>query len=209
VGPKGWVNFNTIFTLGKSTDIQPTGQALVLTETDIQNYLISLYNFNTSTEFDVYAVMFRRDSTVSIEGKYWLQDWCSYHGSFQILPQNIVFKYFLVGDSSTAPGNSGQVCAPISGNGRVTANGDLGGDSIAVGYAQQLAQTLTNSAHYTWYSDIDGAEVSSACLGMFGPGFDLTQNNSNILVGNKMFLVQEIWQRGVGCTMRISDAQAV
>ena len=202
--PKGWVNFNTKFTMGKSTAIQPTGQALVLTEADIQNYLLPLYNSNTSTAFDVYAVMFRGDFNVSIEGKYWLQDWCSYHGSFLILPQNYVFKYFLVGDPSTAPGQSGQACAPVSGNGRVTANGDLGGDSIAVGYAQQLAQILTNSEHYTWYSDTDGKEVSSACLGMFGPGFNLAHNNSNIVVGNKMFLVQEIWQRGVGCTMQIN-----
>ena len=204
LGPKGWVNFNTRFTMGKATAIQPTGQALQLTEPDIQNYLLPLYNSNTSTAFDVYAVMFRGDFNISIGGKYWLRDWCSYHGSFLILPQNYVFRYFLVGDpSTTAPGQSGQACAPISGTGRVTANGDLGGDSIAVGYAQQLAQTLTNSKHYTWYSDTDGAEVSSACLGLFGPGFNLAQNNSNIVVGNKKFLVQEIWQRGVGCTMHI------
>jgi hypothetical protein len=189
--------------MGMSTSLEPAGQALQLTEADIQTYLLSLYNFNSGTAFDVYAVIFRGDFNVSIEGKYWPQDWCSYHGSFLSRPLNNVFKYFLVGDPSTAPGQSGQACAPISGSGRATANGDLGGDSIAVGYAQQLAQTLTNSQHYTWYSDTDGTEVSSACLGMFGPGFDLAQNNSNIVVGNKKFLVQEIWQRGVGCTMHI------
>ena len=196
-----WVDFNSRFSMGQSTSIQPTEQALQLTEEDIRNYLLPLYNPNTSTPYDVYAVMFRGDFNISIEGKLWLKDWCSYHGSFLILPQNYVFKYFIVGDPSTAPGQLGQVCAPIFGNGRMTANGDLGGDSIAVGYAQQLAQTLTNFAHYTWYSDT-GNEVSTACLGKFGPGFNLARNNSNIMVGNKKFLVQEIWQRSVGCTLR-------
>ena len=93
--------------------------------------------------FDVYTVMFRGDFSVTMGGKKWLRDWCSYHGSFFAYPLGRLVKYAVVGDPSTAPGNSGSVCAPVSG--RPTANGDLGADSMAVGYAQQLAQTITGS----------------------------------------------------------------
>ena len=72
---------------------------------------------------------------------------------------------------------------------------------MAVGYALQLVQTLTDYQLFAWYSDSTGLEVGSACYGHFGPDFDLSRNNSNIVVGGKKFLVQEIWQRGVGCTL--------
>ena len=94
--------------------------------------------------FDVYTIMFRGDFSVTMGGKKWLRDWCSYHGSFFAYPLGRLVKYAVVGDPSTAPGNSGLVCAPVSG--RPTANGDLGADSMAVGYAQQLAQTITGSS---------------------------------------------------------------
>ena len=144
----------------------------------------------------VYTVMFRGDFNVSLNGKYWLQDWCSFHGAFQQGLDTI--KYVVLGDPSTAPGDTGLVCAPISG--RPTANGDLGADSMAVGYAQQLAQVVTDGLSSGWYSDLNGLETGSLCEGDFGPGFNLSVTNSNILVGEKQFLVQSIWQAGVGCT---------
>ena len=87
--------------------------------------------------------MFRGDFRVSVRGKLWLRDWCSYHGTFFAYPLGRLVKYAVVGDPSTAPGQSGSVCTPVSG--RPTANGDLGADSMAVGYAQQLAQTITGT----------------------------------------------------------------
>ena len=81
-------------------------------------------------------------SNFCIFWKFWLEDWCSYHGAFVASPSGLVVQYAVVGNPATAPGNSGQVCTPV-GSGRLTANGDLGADSMAVGYAQQLAQTIT------------------------------------------------------------------
>ena len=64
-------------------------------------------------------------------------------------------------DPSTAPGDrdrdSGAVCEPV--HGRPTANRDLGADSMATGYAQQLAQTLTDFNSFTWFADWDGHGV--------------------------------------------------
>ena len=78
--------------------------------------------------------------------KVWLQDWCSYHGAFIPSPNpfNLVMKYMVIGDPATAPPGKGQVCTPVGG-GRRTANNDLGADSMAAGYAQQLAQTITGA----------------------------------------------------------------
>jgi len=89
-------------------------------------------------------------STVSL-WKVWLQDWCSYHGAFipSPNPSNLVVKYMVIGDPATAPGDSGQVCTPVGG-GRRTANDDLGADSMVVGYAQQLAQTITGASVITY-----------------------------------------------------------
>ena len=92
-------------------------------------------------------------------------------------------------------------CQPVSG-GRPTANGDLGADSMVTSYAQQLAQAITDYQQAAWYSDSDGLEVGSACEGDFGPGFSLSASNSNVQFGDRRFLVQSLWQRGVGCTLR-------
>ena len=50
----------------------------------------------------------------------------------------------VIGDPATAPPGKGQVCTPVGG-GRGTANNDLGADSMVVGYAQQLPQTITGA----------------------------------------------------------------
>ena len=69
-------------------------------------------------------------------------------------------------------------CQPVSG-GRPTANGDLGADSMVTGYAQQLAQTITDYQQAAWYSDSDGLEVGSACEGDFGPGFSISATDAS------------------------------
>ena len=108
-----------------------------------------------------------------------------------------------MGDPSTAPGTSGQVCEPVKG--RPTANGDLGADSIVVGYAQQLANSITDYEG-AWYSNYNGLEVSSSCNGNFGEGVVVTGQsgvNSNVVLGGKPFLLQSLWQPGVGCRMSL------
>ena len=177
-----------------------SSRGLQLNQSYIENLLLNIVNANpNTTALDVYTVMFRGDFNVSIDGQWWLKDWCSYHGSFLAQPGDQVVKYALVGDPSTAPGQTGSVCEPVSG--RPTANGDLGADSMAVGYAQQLAQTVTNYQHFSWYSDSNGLEAGSACFGQFGPNFVPPINNSNIQLGGKPFLVPSIWQHGEGCTL--------
>eukprot|EP01037_Dinobryon_pediforme_P020913 gene20913-21652_t len=179
-----------------------SSRGLQLNQSYIENLLLNIVSANpNTTTLDVYTIMFRGDFNVSINGQLWLKDWCSYHGSFLAQPGDQVVKYALVGDPSTAPGQTGSVCEPVSG--RPTANGDLGADSMAVGYAQQLAQTVTDYQQFAWFSDSNGLEVGSACYGRFGPNFNSQTDNSNIVVGGRNYLVQELWQRGVGCTLQL------
>ena len=102
----GRADFNTGTAFAGSVSLHASSQGLELTDQDIRDLLLPLYNAN-STSLDVYTVMFRGDFNVSINGKLWLKDWCSYHGSFLILPQNYVFKYSVVGDPSTVSAASG------------------------------------------------------------------------------------------------------
>ena len=55
---------------------------------------------------------------------------------------------------------------------------DLGADSMAVGYAQQLAQVMAVGLSSGWYSDLNGLGAGSLCEGDFGHGFDLNVTNS-------------------------------
>jgi len=185
--------------------IYPAQRSMVLNETDIETLLVTaISSGNLSADsMGVYTVMFRGDFTVSFRGKLWLRDWCSFHGAFLAEPLGLVVKYAVIGDPSTVAADQRGLaagCQPVSG--RPTANGDLGADSMVTGYAQQLAQTVTDSQSNAWYSESDGKEVGSACEGDFGPGFSLGSQNSNVQFGDKRFLVQSLWQRGVGCTMR-------
>ena len=187
---------------GGNISLLPSAQKLTLTDLDFVKLILSLQNdpvFVSTDTTCVYTIMFRGDFNVSVNGKSWLTDWCSYHGAFAY--NGGIVKYSVVGDPSTAPGTSGEVCEPV--RGRNTANGDLGADSMAVGFAQQLANSITDFEG-AWYSDRTGLEVSSSCNGDFGSGVYLTGPqavNSNIAVGDKSFLVQSLWQPQVGCRM--------
>ena len=114
-----------------------------------------------------------------------------------------MIKYTLIGDPSTVPGQGGLACTPLSN--RLTANGDPGGDSMVVAYAEQVVNTVTDGLLDAWYSDVNGLEAGSACRGNFG-SVDLSNANTgnfNINVTGKQFLVQGIWQPGKGCTFEL------
>ena len=186
--------------------IYPAQRSMVLNETDIETLLVQAISSGnlTSDPMGVYTVMFRGDFTVSFRGRLWLRDWCSFHGAFLAEPLGLEVRYAVIGDPSTVAADQRGLaagCQPVSG-GRPTANGDLGADSMVTGYAQQLAQSITDSQSDAWFSESDGKEVGSACAGDFGPGFSLSEHNSNVQFGDRRFLVQSLWQRGLGCTMR-------
>eukprot|EP00597_Dinobryon_sp_UTEXLB2267_P011404 CAMPEP_0170129780 /NCGR_PEP_ID=MMETSP0020_2-20130122/22104_1 /TAXON_ID=98059 /ORGANISM="Dinobryon sp., Strain UTEXLB2267" /LENGTH=883 /DNA_ID=CAMNT_0010364225 /DNA_START=226 /DNA_END=2877 /DNA_ORIENTATION=+ len=183
-----------------SLNLQPTARALSYSDSNIQREIYNSLLSQTlpTDENAVYVVMFRGDFSVSFEGYNWLTDFCSYHSAF-LLPSGLLIKYAVIGDPSSAPGKSGSVCQPsVTSSGvAVSANGDVGADSMASEYAQNLAEVVTDFFG-AWYSNRTGFEVGGACRGQFGP---LVNGNSNLKVGALSFLVQKLWQPGYGCTM--------
>ena len=196
-----YVNNQSVF-YGNTAAIYPLGKNLTLGELDIQNIIYQAI-LNEELELDsngIYMVMFRGDFNVSVNGKQWLRDWCSYHGSFALQSGDEI-NFAVIGDPSTAPGTSGRVCEPISN--RPTANEDLGADSMAMGYAQQLANCITDSRGQ-WYSDVTGLEAGTSCYSDFGPIVNLTDPKSinyNVHLRGRSFFLQSLWQPGYGCTM--------
>ena len=206
----GYQNFVT-----NVTNYDPTSTAMlypapsngVLTDEDIQLALFEAIQNNTLTGDSnaVYTVMFRGDYNVSYQGKYWLKDWCSYHGTFA-LPSGDWIKYAVIGDPSTvAPGQNGAVCEAIYGvhaseGWHHTANANRGADSIIFAYGQQLANLVTDFDG-AWYSESDGSEVGSACI---GDTFSELDTNWNVQLGSKYFLLPKLWQPAVGCKLSLS-----
>lgn len=220
-GRQSFVSRVVSFSNSSTAMLMSTTRAAVLTDGDIQLAILRVITTSPAAmpiPNAIYMVMFRGDFNVSYGGKHWLVDWCSYHATMT-LPGGYVVRYAVIGDPSTvARGQNGAVCEPIygmsgqsdssllgtphskgRGSARVTtANGDLGGDSMVVSYAQQLANIVTDFRG-AWYSDQDGSEAGSACWRWGGP----VANNSswNIQLKDKRFLVPQLWQSGRGCTL--------
>jgi hypothetical protein len=223
-GKRTFVSSAVSYNKSSTAMLMTTTRAAALSDLDIQKAIIqtiiaspiAIPNPNA-----IYTVMFRGDFNVSYGGKHWLVDWCSYHATVT-LPGGRIIRYAVIGDPSTvAQGQNGAVCEPIygmsgssqpgsgsnsrptstqsnGGNARVlaTANGDLGGDSILVSYAQQLANIVTDFQG-AWYSDLDGSEAGSACWKQGGP----ITASWNVQFKDKRFLVPLLWQPGRGCTL--------
>lgn len=110
----------------------------------------------------------------------------------------IVLKYAVVGDPTTA---AGHLCKPsvLTAVGRTSP-----ADFLILQFAKQVAQSITNYNFAAWFSDSNGhLEVASACDNNFGDHFNVIKNTSNIIVGNRTFLIQSLWERGAGCTMEL------
>ena len=147
----------------------------------------------------VYAVIFRGDFTFNEPGLGgWLNGWCGYHSSFILYDQRVI-KFLVVGDINSAPDhNQLAFCAQFT-NGMYSVNGNAGADALINIYAHELVETITNwdNAWYTDYPFEGGVEIADRCN--FDFGVDVSQVNWNIQVGEKKFLVQNIWRPGHGC----------
>jgi hypothetical protein len=92
-GQRQYVTNGTSF--GGRATLLPDEKGLTMTVDDIVSLLYAtLMDPHSDLIMDsggVYEVMFRGDFNVSFNGGYWLQDWCSFHSSFE-LPTGDVIK---------------------------------------------------------------------------------------------------------------------
>jgi len=164
----------------------------------------------------IYVVVFRGDIRFSVSKgygfSYFGEDWCGYHTGFYLIGDRVSFyKVIVVGDASTSP--NPMSCMQFTNNAD-TVNKNAGADSLVSVYAHEIAEVITNplvgsmQPNYThaWTfkngsrprecGGYDICEVGDPCNFNFG-----TDNNSNMLVGKKRFLIQGTWQKGFGCTI--------
>ena len=182
--------------------MQSFAKQLHITKADIIRTIIDNIN-KRKLPFDpngIYAVIFRGDFNY----KGFLSDWCGFHSSFTTLNSNYKLKYLVVGDPETGPVDLQSNCEQFADG---TANGSLGWDSIANIYAHEVMEVVTNiDPEQGWSLDgsvvpgndliVRGAENADACNWEF-----LSSNNSNMVVGNKSFLIQSVWQPQYGCVL--------
>ena len=187
--------------LKNSVDVAAT--KTILRVNDVAMIIINLFNAGKlpADINGVYSFFFRGDITATFDfpssSLYWLQDFCGYHGAFYLGNNGETIKFMVIGDPSYA-GVSGQTCEAIT-DPSGTANNNLGADSMVSIYAHVIANTITDYNGNQWYFDSNGLESADACDWKFGD----YAGNSNVVVGNKRFLVQQMWVPTKGCVMSL------
>eukprot|EP00597_Dinobryon_sp_UTEXLB2267_P002385 CAMPEP_0170073534 /NCGR_PEP_ID=MMETSP0019_2-20121128/10929_1 /TAXON_ID=98059 /ORGANISM="Dinobryon sp., Strain UTEXLB2267" /LENGTH=404 /DNA_ID=CAMNT_0010283115 /DNA_START=133 /DNA_END=1347 /DNA_ORIENTATION=- len=194
---------NSVFFKGNWTHM-PNLRAQTITDEDIYNAIgASLKNTANPMPLNsangIYFIFLRGDFIYPGWNDESLKEFCSYHTILSYFSQSI--KVVFIGDPSTSvPRNEhciGYDFIPL-------ANGDLGADSMVTTYAHQLAEVITNYDGKAWYRDRDGQEIADIC------NFDFqTLSNSNVVVGSRRFLVQALFQPGVGCVLKKKTVTAI
>lgn len=183
--------------------INPQKSTFAITETDIQEIIVGLIDSQDLPRDTngVYTLIF--NGTLQTPG--WLTTSCSFHSSFFFPGTEDIIKYMVLNDPTTPPNNRGAICQAIHPNSNIpTANGNAGADSMVSFFAHELAEVITDSTgswHFAPDENGQVKEISDACAWNFGTPLQTTTPNANIIVGDKPFLIQQIWRPAVGCTM--------
>lgn len=123
---------------------------------------------------------------------------CAYHTAYTYDSPAFQAYVTVIGDPTTSsPINR----ACIVNSNVPTVNGDFAADNMVSTYAHELAEIITNPDGNSWYRDSDGWEISDPCNFAFGT----KDNNFNIVVAGKKFLLQMLWQLQVGCRMSLQS----
>ena len=172
----------------------PTARALNLNDEYLANLLSSLIIENglQSCTNCIYNIIFNGGFTFSGWNDPSSPDgFCGYHTVYDYSASGSSFQaqVTVIGDPATASPVNVDCIATYP-----TVNGDLSADSIVSIYAHEIVNAITDSHGDAWYANSDSFEVADMCNFDFG-----TLQNWNYLIGGKEFLVQLLWQNGVGC----------
>eukprot|EP01037_Dinobryon_pediforme_P020099 gene20099-20641_t len=193
---------------GRAT-YNPNAKGITIKEIDVLNAVtnnIANGNLNKGVPDPngIYTVIFRGDfSWEKDSGEF---DWntgsktadCGYHTVYPY--NNVILKIAVVG----TPSWDGAIRGSGLNNGCITLlkqtpNGNLGADNLMTTYAHELAECITDYDNDGWYVD-GGMETADLCNMVFG-----TNGTSNIQVGSKQFLIQELFLPGIGCRMSLES----
>ena len=184
---------------------EPTAKGITITTDDVAQAAVEQINngnFNNGIPDPngIYVVIFRGDFQIP----YWnnnnsVLDFCGRHYPYEVRVNGIDTKFNLivVGDPFIENDKLNNECNYYFGP-NPTANGNYGADNLLVSYAQHMADTITNYNLDAWFrfEDINPLETGDMCD--FG-----TTANSNLQVGNKRFLIPQLYIPRIGCSMSL------
>ena len=186
----------------KSAVYQATTRARTIADdTVIPNMIVALINAQQlPVDLNgIYNVFFRGDFTYGSWLKSLPDGWCGFHSNFALTDGRIL-KYTAMGDPSTGPSDSQLYCEGIVG--APTANENIGADSMVNILAHEIAEVVTNDDK-AWNDESLGSngENGDICSWDFQLGETPNNTNWNIVVGQKKFLVQSMYQVDYGCVL--------
>eukprot|EP01036_Dinobryon_divergens_P034796 gene34796-45007_t len=143
----------------------------------------------------IYAIMFNGGLHFTApDQSTWLGDWCGYHGYF--IYGGMKLKFMVLGDPSTAQNPNNGCSFP----GSSPPNRSPGADAMVNMYGHELVETVTDPYLNAWYFS-NGDENMDRCAWIYDPYLPGMENNANIQVGNRYFLLQQTFVPNEGCMM--------
>lgn len=180
---------------GGSVNIFEGNVTISITIKDITKVLLYLFNKGILpvNSQGVYTFILRGDT--QIDG--WLLDWCGLHFGIPLNDGTIVNISIVIDTGSVQEGTDTYSCVAEA---FYTSNSNMGADNMASVFAHEVVEIITNynGAWYFGNEMVNGHEIADVCNWTFG---EVDGNNSNVQVGKKRFLLTQIWQPGVGCTL--------
>jgi len=190
----------------KSYNALPSAKGSKFDQKSIMLVLLEAINANKlpMDPNGIYAIIFRGD----FQFPGFLVEWCGYHSTLVMnTPTGATIKinFFVVGDPETASNGLGFACAEYMNN---TANGSVGGDSIANVYAHEVLESVTNYDQKGWFFDLSSSCAPIVCAGYENAdfcnwSFGIDEKvNSNMVIAGKPYLIQTVWQPSYGCVLK-------
>ncbi len=167
-----------------STNVAAT--TTTVTQTDLQTLVLgALSKGKFPADANALYIIFPSQDLIDNQGS--CTQYCGYHTYSTY--QNIRVKWSFITNPASPPCTVG--CYSINRN---SANDNAAGDAMVSVLAHEITEAITDPDFSGWY-DSDGEENADKCAWTYGTMImgDNGYYNANIKVGQKKFLVQQIW----------------
>jgi len=122
-------------------------------------------------------------------------NFCGWHSGFNYRGASILVAMVPHSASST----SGGTCRTAVGAGPGFGFGaSVGGYNMVNVIAHELVESATDPIGNAWYRDSDHYENADMCSWLFGPVQKISNYNSNVQLGSKYFLIQQVFDLKTG-----------
>ena len=157
---------------------------------------VSVLGFNPNAIY-----LFLSGNDITVDGDC---NQCGWHDALR-LPDGRASQYAWVRNPEVCSSQ----CSPFN-PGDKTPNHNWEADSMIATLLHELAESATDPDPMTGFfgwasSDKDGSELADLCSWSFGQTYKTNGYEFNVAIGGKLYLTQQIWKRGYGCSLGVSD----